>query len=179
MLPIAITLLTAPPQQFSLKKLKISLRKNCLYQPISQASHGRLIWVIFSPRSLWLSLPPGFSSLMLCSAAALGSQNVAERTPWCCPVSTKDSLLPRATAWGCQGRWTPVSDLGAWAPTAPGGLTLTWGSRGGANTWFRTVSQCNGPVSRHEGLTSFSQALHAKYSQPNAADFQKRKELFS
>lgn len=90
----AISLLTLLNKQ-------MLLTQAVLDQPTFQASHGRLIWVI-SPGSPWGSLcnSDSSSSLMLCSATAMGSQNVGERTSCYYHVNIKDAVLPGATAWG-------------------------------------------------------------------------------
>lgn len=87
MLPVAITLLTAPPHQFSLKKLKISLRKKIVcISPSAKPHMGDL--------SGWSSLQGPFGSLSLLPSH-----------PWC----SAQLLLWAAKTWQREPRGVVLS----------------------------------------------------------------------
>lgn len=138
------------------KKKKKSLRKNCVAHPISQASVRDL--------SRWSSLQAPFGCVSLlashpgCSAQLLlWAARTWLREPRGVVLSCP--LHPMATVRGCQEKPQLVTlEPGHPEPQVASPCCGLQG-RSKHNT---ELSQCSGPVSWHEGLTSSIQASHAK-----------------
>lgn len=74
-----------------------------------------MVWISPSPRphmetypgDLLSKIPLAVSPCWLLIPDALGSQNVAVRAPWCCPVSTRDFFTSQGNRVGLPRQIKP------------------------------------------------------------------------
>lgn len=125
MLLVAITLLTAPPQQFSLKRKKKSLRKILWLSPCPRTQRETC------PGDLFSQLPLAVSPCWLLILDALLS---------CCPGQPEHGwensmvlscqhqglFTSQGHSVGLPRQINPNQWPWAWPPTAPNGLILMW-----------------------------------------------------